>query len=102
MDTSYTCHLPTFGQIQEFQADSETISAYVECIDVFYNTINVPEEKKMSVLLSVIGGKTYVLLRSLLSPDLPQRMSFQVLVETLKRHFEPKVHVIAKRFHFHQ
>ena len=33
---------------------------------------------------------------------LPQEKSFADLVETLKRHFEPKPVVIAERFHFHR
>ena len=92
----------TFGHIQEFQPDSELISAYVERIDLFFHANHVPDEKKVSVLLSVIGEKTYALLQSLLAPDLPQTKSFEALVTTLKRHFEPKPLVIAERFHFHR
>ena len=54
------------------------------------------------MLLSVIGAKTYSLLRNLVSPDKPQDKSFDQLVEALRRHFEPKPAVIAEHFHFHR
>ena len=92
----------TFGQIAEFRPESETITAYLERTKLFFTANDVPEEKQVSVLLSVIGGKTYALLRSLLAPTLPQDKTYSVLVETLTRHFDPKPLVIAERFHFHR
>ena len=52
--------------------------------------------------LSVIGSKSYSLLRSLLAPDRPSEKSYDDLVTVLKKHFEPKPIVIAERFHFHR
>jgi len=62
----------TFGQLPQFDPESETISAYIERADLFFAANDVPNEKKVSVFLTVIGGKTYTRLRSLLSPQLPQ------------------------------
>ena len=50
----------------------------------------------------MIGGKTYDLLRNLLSPTDPKDKSFNELVETLKGHFEPKPIVNTERFHFYK
>ena len=92
----------TFGHIQEFQPDSDSITAYIERMNLFFVANDVPNEKKVAVFLSVIGGKTYTLLRSLLSPQLPQSKSYSELVDSLKRHYEPKPLVIAERYHFHR
>ena len=56
----------------------------------------------MAVLLSVIGSKTYVLLRSLLHPEAPKEKTFDQLAKTLKEHLEPKPQTIVERFHFHR
>ena len=53
------------------------------------------------MLLSVIEGKMYSLLRDLLAPDRPDSKTFTQLAETLMEHFQPKTLVIAERFYFH-
>ena len=85
----------SFGRINEFQAENE---AYLERVELFFQANDIADGKKVAVFLSVIGGKTYTLLRNLLSPTKPQEKSFDVLAEELKKHFEPKKVVIAERF----
>ena len=63
---------------------------------------DVADEKKVAVFLSLIGSKTYSLLRNLVSPTRPQEKLYKDLVEVLKDHYEPKHIVIAERFHFHR
>ena len=65
------------------------------------NGITQPE-KKVAVLLTVIGPKTYGLLRSLLTPNKPAEQSYARLVEVMKNHLNPKPLVIAERFKFHR
>ena len=62
----------------------------------------IKEEKRVAVLLSVIGGKVYGLLRNLVAPATVSEQSYQELTATLKAHFDPKPIVIAERFHFHR
>ena len=54
------------------------------------------------MFLSVIGGRTYSLLRNLLAPAKPSEKELDYLTATLKNHYEPKKIVIAERFHFHR
>ena len=84
------------GHIQEFQPENELLSSYLERVQLFFIANDVVEEKK------VVGSKTYSLLRNLLAPNLPQNQAYAALMETLKKHFEPKPVVIAERFHFHR
>ena len=56
----------------------------------------------MSTLLSLIGGKTYTLLRDLLIPDKPAAKSFQEIVTTFQQHLSPKPLEIAERLRFYK
>jgi len=53
----------------------------------------------VAVFLSVIGAKTYTLLRNLLAPTKLKEASLASLTCALKNHFEPKRVVITERFH---
>ena len=46
----------TIGQIQEFHPDSESFAVYVERVELFFTTNDIPAEKKVPVFLSVVGG----------------------------------------------
>ena len=63
---------------------------------------SVADERKVPVLLNVIGAKTYGFLKSLTSPALPKKKSLDDLQEALKAHFDPKPLVIAECFRFYQ
>ncbi|XP_069139325.1 uncharacterized protein [Argopecten irradians] len=58
------------------------------------------EEKQVPALLSLIGGRTYGLLRDLTAPDLPATKTYPVLKKILQEHYSPQPLVIAERFRF--
>ena len=88
-----------FGHLQEFDTDLEPITAYLERVELYFSANGIGEDKKLAILLSVIGPKTYGVLRNLLAPTRPQEKKFS---EVLIRHFEPKLIVIAERFSFYR
>ena len=90
------------GQLAEFDAASDTVTAYEERAQLFFEANDIAENKRVAVFLSAIGGSTYKLLRDLLAPTLPKEKTLDEIVETLKQHFEPKPLVIAERFRFHR
>ena len=55
----------------------------------------------MATFLTTIGSKTYVL-RDLLAPAKPSEVKLEVLVKTLRDHYEMKLIVIKGQFHFHK
>ena len=59
------------GHIGEFVPEVENVSAYLERLQLYITANSIPEEKKVSVLLTVVGAKVYSLLRSLVAPALP-------------------------------
>ena len=87
----------TYGTIKEFDPTAETISAYLERLQLYFEA-----NAKVSVLLTVIGPNVYTLLRGLLAPTLPKEKGYKKLEKVLKEHYEPKPLVIAERFHFYK
>ena len=61
-----------YGQLYEFDAENETVTAYLERAELYFDANDVADEKKVPVLLSNIGAKTYGLLRSLVAPKAPK------------------------------
>ena len=94
--------MASYGRIEEFSADKENISNYLERVEIFFQANGIADGKKVPVFLSIAGGSVYALLRSLLSPVKPQEKTFDELKVELKKHFEPKKVVIAERFNFHR
>ena len=91
-----------YGQLQAFNPDSDSVAAYIERVHLFFAANDIPDKKMVPVFLSTVGGKTYELLRNLVSPKPPQSFKLSELTDILKHHFEPKPLVIAERFHFHR
>ena len=113
MTSTETMTSATFsiGRIEEFEDSQEEIDAYIERME-HWRTANKTEEpapnqqdakdQRVSVSLTVIGAKTYGVLRNLLTPDKPSDKTYTELVATLKTHFKPKSLVIAERFRFYR
>ena len=90
------------GNIGSFDASMDNWSSYSERLGQFYEANDIADDKKVAVLLSVIGGKTYDLLRSLTAPQRPAEKSFAELCEILEAHFSPRPLIIAERFRFYK
>ena len=56
----------------------------------------------MATLLTVVGAKTYALIKDLVAPNKPATKTFEELVKILEDHLNPKPLVISERFKFHQ
>lgn len=92
----------SYGRIDLFQLDNENIAAYLERVELYYAVNDIEAEKKVSILLTSIGDKTYTLLRNHFAPIKPATKSYNDIEAALKTLFEPPKIVIAERFHFHR
>ena len=94
--------MATHGSIGEFRNAKETWQSYVERLQQYF-VANVLKslEKQRAVLLSVVGGPTYQLIRNLLAPTKPTDVTFAEIVKTVQRHVQPQPSVIVQRFNFH-
>ena len=93
---------PFIGSLSAFDPSQESISAYIERVEVFFAANDVKEEKRVAVFLSVVGAPTFSLLRNLLAPEKPTDKTLRDLTAALITYYEPKPLVIAQRFHFHR
>ncbi len=69
------------GRLGEFKSEDETIVAYLERVDLYFQANGIAEEAKVATFLTIIGGKTYTLLGSLTAPALPKDKSLAQLKE---------------------
>ena len=92
--------MATHGRLSEYNSAEDWIS-YVERLDQYFLANDVTEDtKKRAIFLSVVGDKTYKLIRDLVAPAKPTDKSFQALVDILTSHLEPAPSVIVERFKF--
>ena len=63
--------MTTIGKIESFDDTKENRETYVERVEQFFLANGFDDDHKVPSLLSLIGGKTYTLLRDLLSPEKP-------------------------------
>ena len=94
--------MATHGSIGEFQHTQEPWQCYVERLQQYFIANDVDAtEKQRAILLSIVGGKTYQLIRNFLGPAKPTERSFDEIVEAVRNHYQPVPSVIVKRFNFH-
>ena len=70
--------------------------------NIFFAANDVDDNHKVPTLLSLIGSKTYSLLKDLLLPEKPADKNFDEIVSTLQKHLNPKPLEIAERFRFYK
>ena len=92
----------TYGQLLEFQPDSDSVTSYLERVSLYFDAIGIVDGKRVPILLRSTGVSMYSFLSHLLAPDKPGSMSFDQICAALRNHFEPKRSIIAERFHFHK
>jgi hypothetical protein len=90
------------GNIGPFDANTDQWISYKERLEQFFAANEVDDAKHVAVLLSVVGAKTYELLRTLTAPEKPAQRTFAQLCEVLGKHLAPKPLIIAERFRFHK
>lgn len=88
------------GTLAEFKIGNDWCS-YEERMDQYFIANYVEEDKKVPVLLTVIGEQAYEVLRGLCDPDLPKSRSYDTLCRLLREQFSKKVSVFKERIEFY-
>ena len=94
--------MTTIGKIDVFEETQESWETYVERAQHFFAANDVNEDHKVPTLLSLIGSKTYSLLKDLLLLEKPADKKFDEIVSTLQKHLNPTPLEIAERFRFYK
>ena len=96
--------MATHGKMSAFDGSKESWTSYSERLDFYFkaNKITAAGSQK-AVFITVIGARTYGLLKSLLQPKTPQdaAITLDKMKEVLQKHFDPKPSPIVQRFKFH-
>ncbi|XP_049275985.1 uncharacterized protein K02A2.6-like [Rhipicephalus sanguineus] len=90
------------GQMESFDVTESDWTAYKERLTSFLIVNKVPDSHKVHAFLSIIGPRTYGLLKSLATPDLPSEKSFEQLKSLLDAHLAPKPSIIGERAKFYR
>ena len=89
------------GGVDAFDSNVEEWDNSIERLEQYCFVNRIENDRKMTVLLIVMGAKTYHLLRSLTAPQKPATKSFKNITKLLQDHFIPKPLFSAERFRFH-
>ncbi|KAJ8039374.1 hypothetical protein HOLleu_17067 [Holothuria leucospilota] len=73
------------GKVGEYDSSCEDLSSYEERLEQFFLANGVKTDRRVAVFLSVIGAKTYGLLKSLIMPDKPSEKTYDELITVLKK-----------------
>ncbi|XP_070389115.1 uncharacterized protein [Dermacentor albipictus] len=90
------------GQMEPFDDSTSDWTSYDERLSSYLRANKVPADLQVDVFVSLIGPKTYQLLKSLTAPDTPTSKSLSELREVLSKHLSPKPSVIAERAKFYR
>ena len=92
------------GHIEAFDPDSDDWPQYVERMEEMFKANNLTGEskadKRRAIFLTVVGKRTYNILRSLLSPVKPSEKTFEELTTALSHHFSPPPSEVMQRLRF--
>ncbi len=109
--------MATYGHIEQFTGISTDWSAYQERLEQYLEAndlgaiaevedgsnaavVQARDSKRRAILLSVMGPKTYTLLRSLITPEKPTDKSYDEILSVLKHHYAPAPSVTVQRYKF--
>ncbi|XP_049524585.1 uncharacterized protein LOC119455976 [Dermacentor silvarum] len=84
------------GKLDEYDEKEQNFESYLERFEHFVTANDIKEEKKLAVFLSVIGARTYEVLKSLVVPAVPGDKSFEEVTVLLTKHYSPSCSVIAE------
>ncbi|KAJ8915535.1 hypothetical protein NQ315_012418 [Exocentrus adspersus] len=76
--------------------------SYEERMDQYFVANYIEDDKKVPVLLTVIGEQAYEVLKGLCDPDLPKTKSYPDLCKLLREQFSKKVSVFKERIEFYE
>jgi hypothetical protein len=93
--------MATHGSIGGYEESEEDWDSYIERVTGYFDANDIKAEKQVSTLISMMGAKTYKLLKSLMYPDQPKAKSLANITAVLSAHISPKPTEIAERFRFH-
>lgn len=89
------------GSIPEFYGSVDDWNVYQERLEQFFEVNDIPDAKRVALLISVIGGESYKTVRDLCHPVLPKNKTFDELCTLLRKQYTPQVAIFRERTNFY-
>ncbi|XP_053688497.1 uncharacterized protein LOC128737803 [Sabethes cyaneus] len=89
------------GSIPEFNGSVDDWNVYQERLEQFFEVNEIADNKRVALLISVIGGDSYKTLRDLCNPVLPKNKTFDELCTLLRKQYTPQVAIFRERTNFY-
>ena len=79
--------------IAHFDPHIGDFDTYCSKVDLYFLANNIKDAKVVPSFLTLIGPKTYGLVKNLLSPTDPANSTYDQIKTALKNHYKPKVNI---------
>ena len=89
------------GNLGPYVESEEDFDSYCSRVELFFDANSIEAPKQVSTFLTIVGAKTFSLVKDLVSPRAPGECSYAELVRALKSHYRPQTVVIFERFKFY-
>ena len=76
------------GSIPEYKIDQDW-DTYQERFGEYFKANQLPEDRKVSVLITLIGEEAYKTLKNLCTPTAPAEKTYKELCDILSKQFSP-------------
>ncbi|KOB66779.1 polyprotein [Operophtera brumata] len=90
------------GKIKEFDMSEGNWRAYGDRMEMYFMANAVKEELKLPILIASMGDAAYELLSDLASPKKPSALEYELVMEMMLNHLDPKPSLLAERYRFRQ
>lgn len=91
--------MSTIGRMREF-SPNEDFEIWYEQFEEYIAANGIPEERTVSLFLTLVGMEGYKLLRNLWAPEKPKSKILEELFILIRRHLSPTPNAITERFKF--
>ena len=88
------------GNIGEFMETQESWKQYTERMDQFFAANDIPNAKRVPVLLASMGPVAFRVIGNLVAPDSPSSKTYADLVAVVSAFYNPKPIVTVQRYQF--
>ena len=89
------------GNVGPYVDSEEDFESYCSRVALFFYANSVKAEKKVCTFLTVVGARTFSLVKDLVAPKNPAECTYEELVTAMKSHYRPQTVVIYDRFKFY-
>ncbi|CAG9814840.1 unnamed protein product [Phaedon cochleariae] len=90
------------GSIEAFKGQAEEFESYLERMEHLFDVNEVPDAKKVSMLITLAGSSVYNTMKNLVAPRKPAELTYVQMTDLLRKHYAPPVSEISERFVFNR